>query len=171
MGLLRNAKIWGILGVESRGKAITLHGGYPSMALTDVQIRKAAAKERPFKLFDEDGLYLLITPNGLKNWRLRYWYRGKEKLLSLGGYPTTTLREARDKRFEARKLLSNGVNPSQNRQAMIAATVSREANSFEVVAREWFSVYFPGKAESHTSKVERMFITDLFPWLGGKPIF
>ena len=110
------------------------------MPLTDTAIRNAKPGEKPAKMFDERGLFLLVTPTGGKWWRLRYKFDGKEKLLSLGTYPDTGLKDARTRRDDARKLLADGIDPGENRKAVKAARQERAANSFEVVAREWLSL-------------------------------
>jgi len=97
--------------------------------------------KKPLRLFDERGLYLEISPAGGKWWRLKYRFGRKEKWLSLGVYPDVSLKDARDRRDEARKLLAGGVDPSENRKAAKSARADRASNSFEVVAREWFATY------------------------------
>src|SRR5208282_5541778 len=101
-------------------------------------------------MFDERGLFLLVAPTGGKWWRLRYTFDGKEKLLSLGVYPDVGLKAARARRDEARKLLADGIDPGENRKATKAARADRTANSFEVVAREWFAKYEPTWAKNHS---------------------
>lgn len=140
------------------------------MPLTDISIRNAKPGEKPTKLFDERGLFLLVTPTGGKWWRLRYKFDGKEKLLSLGIYPDTRLKDARIRRDEARKLLADGVDPGENRKAVKAARQERAANSFEVVAREWYAKQAPNWAEHHGDRIIRRFERDIFPWIGGRPI-
>jgi integrase len=140
------------------------------MPLTDTAIRNAKPGEKPVKLFDERGLYLEISPTGGKWWRLKYRFDGKEKRLSLGVYPAVNLKDARNRRDEARKLLANGIDPSENRKAQKSARADRAANSFEAVAREWFAKYSPTWAASHASKIIQRLEKDVFPWLGGKPI-
>ena len=88
-------------------------------------------------LTDGGGLYLEVTTKGSKRWRLKYRLSGVEKLISLGLYPEITLKDARERCSEARKLLANGVNPSETRKAQKAAVFSNAANRFETVAREW----------------------------------
>jgi len=109
------------------------------MPLTATLIRNTKPREKTFKLYDERGLYLEVSRNGGKWWRLKYRFSGKEKRLSLGVYPDVSLKEARDRRDEARKLLANEIDPSENRKAQKTARGEREGNSFEVVAREWFA--------------------------------
>jgi len=140
------------------------------MPLTNTEIRNAGSGAKALRLFDERGLYLEISPAGGKWWRFKYRFRGKEKRLSLGVYPDVSLKEARDRRDESRKLLTNGVDPSENRKAQKAAQVNQASSSFEVVTREWFGKYSPGWATSHAGRVIRLFERDVFPWLGSRPI-
>lgn len=140
------------------------------MPLTDTAIRSAKPGEKAVKLFDERGLYLEVSPTGGKWWRLKYRFDGKEKRLSLGVYPDVSLKDARERRDEARKLLTNGIDPSENRKAQKSARADRAANSFEAAAREWFAKYSPTWATTHASKIIQRLEKDVFPWLGGKPI-
>lgn len=140
------------------------------MPLTDTAIRNAKPGAKPAKLFDERGLFLIVTPAGGKWWRLRYTFGGKEKLLSLGVYPDVGLKDARERRDTARKLLADGIDPSENRKAQKSAKTERAANSFEVVAREWHAKYAPGWAEHHGNRIIRRLERDIFPWIGGRPI-
>src|SRR5574343_322049 len=94
--------------------------GVTPMPLTDTAIRNAKPGEKPYKLSDEKGLFLLINPNGSKWWRLKFRVGGKEKLLSFGTYPEVGLKEARIKRDDARKLLADGVDPGETRKAQKA---------------------------------------------------
>lgn len=140
------------------------------MPLTDTAIRNAKPTDKPIKLADEKGLFLLVHPNGSKYWRMKYRFGGKEKLLSFGVYPDTGLKEARAKREEARKLLANGADPGETKKAQKAASTERAANSFEVIAREWFEKHREGWAPSHAEKIIRRLEKDVFPWLGGRPV-
>lgn len=140
------------------------------MALSDTAIKNAKPGAKPIKLTDEKGMFLLIAPAGGKWWRLKYRFGGKEKLLSLGTYPEVSLKAARDRRDDARKLLADGVDPSENRKAVKSAKTERAANSFEVIAREWYSKKLPGWAASNAEKIIRRLENDAFPWLGGRPI-
>jgi integrase len=140
------------------------------MPLTDTSIRNAKPGAKPIKLFDERGLFLLVTPNGGKWWRSRFMFDGKEKLLSLGVYPDVSLKDARERRNEARKLVANGVNPSENRKIQKSARADLIANSFQVVAREWFAKYSATWAKNHGDRIIRRFERDIFPWIGARPI-
>lgn len=140
------------------------------MSLTDTAIRNAKPDAKPYKMFDERGLFMIVTPSGGKWWRFRYKFDGKEKLLSLGVYPDVSLKDARERRDEARKLLADEIDPGENRKAQKAAKVERAANSFEAVAREWYAKHSPNWAPSHGDKIIRRLENDVFPWLGGRPI-
>ena len=140
------------------------------MPLNDVVIRNAKPHKKTARLFDGGGLYLEVAPSGGKWWRLKYRFNGKEKRLSLGVYPDVGLKQARKKRDEARSLLAEGVDPSENRKAMKAANAERGANSFEIIAREWFAKYSPRWAESHSGRVLHRLEKDVFPWVGARPI-
>jgi len=106
------------------------------MPLTNTAIRNVKPSDKTCKLYDERGLYLEVSPKGGKWWRLKYRFSGKEKRLSLGVYPDVSLKIARDRQDEARKLLADGIDPSQNRKALKAVKIQFGGNSFEVVARE-----------------------------------
>lgn len=140
------------------------------MPLSDTTVKNAKPGTKPIKLSDEKGLFLLISPAGGKWWRLKFRFGGKEKLLSLGTYPETSLKDARQRRDEARKLLANGVDPSANRKAVKASNAERTGNSFEAIAREWFEKNSPIWTENHGSRIMQRLERDIFPWIGGKPI-
>lgn len=140
------------------------------MPLSDVQIRNAKPAEKPLRFFDGGGMYLEVSPTGGKLWRLKYRFEGKEKRLSFGAYPAVGLREARDKREDARKQLAQGIDPAAQKKAMKAAKAERNANSFEMIGREWFDKFKPTRTAGHTSKIIARLERDIFPWLGGKPI-
>lgn len=140
------------------------------MSLTDTIIRSSKPKAKPYKLFDANGLFLLITPNGGKWWRFKFRYGGKEKLLSLGTYPETSLKEARNRRDQERKNIASDIDPAMTRKmAKLIKSVKHE-NTFEVVAREWFERRSGIWAETHSSKIIRRLELDIFPWLGSRPI-
>ncbi|MCH8278611.1 MAG: DUF4102 domain-containing protein [Proteobacteria bacterium] len=94
------------------------------MALTAVAVRQAKPREKPYKLFDARGLFLLINPTGSKLWRIKYKYAGKEKQISFGHFPDVSLVKARDARADARRELTAGVNPSAARKAFSARLAS-----------------------------------------------
>jgi integrase len=136
------------------------------MPLTDTAVRNAKPRTKPVRLFDERGLYIEISPAGGRWWRWKYRFGGKEKRLSLGVYPDVSLKDARKHRDASRKLLADGIDPSENRKAIKSATLDRAANSFEVVAREWFAKFSSEWAPNHRDRVIRLFERDIFPWIG-----
>lgn len=140
------------------------------MPLTDTAIRAAKSTDKIQKIFDGGGLYIEIPPTGKKRWRWKFRFDGKEKRLSLGVYPDVGLKEARERREEARKLLAAGVDPAINRKIQKAARLERAANSFEAIAREWFAKHSPSWAKSHADKILRRLENDVFPWLGARAI-
>lgn len=140
------------------------------MPLTDTQIRNAKPSDKQVKLSDEKGLYILIHPNGSKYWRMKYRVDGTEKKLSFGVYPEVSLKEARERRDDARKLIGNGIDPGEAKKTQKTAQQERAANSFEIVAREWFTKNRNTWAPSHADKIIARLERDVFPWLGAKPI-
>ena len=140
------------------------------MSLTDIVIRRAQPGKKTRKMFDGGGLYLELAPRGGKWWRLKYRFSAKEKRISLGVYPSVSLKEARLRRAQARQLLAREIDPSQHRKAQKATRQERSANSFEAVAREWFNKHTPNWATSHANRVLGQLKRDIFPWMGGQPI-
>jgi len=101
---------------------------------------------------------------------LKYRIDGKEKRISLGIYPDVSLSEARDNRDEARKLVSKGIDPSENRKAQKAARNEKVTNNFESIAREWHTKLSPNWSKKHAETVITRLENNIFPWLGPKPI-
>lgn len=134
--------------------------------LTHATIKAAKPRATPYKVFDEHGLFLMVTPVDQRYWRLKYRFEGREKLLALGVYPEVTLREARDKRDDARRLLRNGVDPGAKRRAEQSAA----GDSFEAIAREWFERFSAKWAPGHSGKLIRRLELYIFPWIGTRPI-
>ena len=140
------------------------------MPLTDTAIRKAKPGTSPRRLTDERGLYLLLNPNGSQWWRWDYRHAGKRKTLSMGTYPDTGLKDAREKREAARKLLAAGVDPGDVRKAEKAAGEERAANNFAFIAEEWLARQSPRMAAATLEKA-RWTLDDLVnPWIGSRPI-
>ena len=138
--------------------------------LTDVQVRKAKPTDQPFKMADAGGLHLYVTPAGGKLWRYRYRVDGKEKLLSLGAYPALSLAEARQARDKAKADQREGRDPAVvKRQAQHRATLEN-AETFEVVAREWHELQKPVWSKHHAWDVLNSLETDVFPAIGRMPI-
>ena len=138
------------------------------MSLTDIAIKGAKPKDKPYKLSDGGGLYLEVAPSGGKWWRYKFRFGGKELRLSLGTYPDVGLKDARARHAVERKKLSDGINPADNRKAEKTASKLAATNSFEVVAKEWAKSYFTNKTASHQERTMRRLESYIFPWLGNK---
>jgi integrase len=134
--------------------------------LTDTAIRSAKPKEKPYKLFDGGGLFLLVQPGGSRLWRLKYRIDGREKLLSVGTYPEVSLKSARERREDARRQIAAGVDPSAKRKAERAA----RADTFEAIAREWLDLKRGSLSERTYDKRLSRFEAFVFPSLGKRPI-
>jgi integrase len=134
--------------------------------LTNAAMRAAKPTQKPYKLSDGGGLYLLINPNGALWWRLKYRFEGREKLLSLGVHPHISLQQARALRDDAKKAIANGTDPSAKRQAEKSST----ANSFEAVAREWLSLQEKKLAPATYAKAVWTLETLVYPYIGSRPI-
>lgn len=137
-----------------------------ALALTDTEIRKSKPGEKPYKLTDGRGLYLLVQPTGGKLWHYKYSFECKEKLLALGPYPDVTLSLARERHLAARRQLESGVDPMAQRKAEKA----KAEGSFETVARLWLAHWREGQTERHAGYVERRMTADILPALGARPI-
>ncbi|ASG33562.1 TPA: DUF4102 domain-containing protein [Klebsiella pneumoniae] len=140
------------------------------MKLTARQVDTSKPKDKPYKLSDGGGLYLLVNPNGSRYWRLKYRIAGKEKLLALGVYPDITLAEARQKRADAKKVLAAGGDPGQEKQEEKQAKEQAVANSFERLAMEWHSHKSTSWSEGYAEHLLMYLKKDIFPFIGQKAI-
>jgi Arm DNA-binding domain len=138
--------------------------------LTDRAIKNAKASTKIKKLSDGDGPVLAVHPNGSKYWIYRYRHLGKEKTLSLGVYPEVTLADARQKLMDARKLQSQGVDPSETRKESKRHALVSAANTFEAIAREWVEAKSAGWTPRYAEFIVQRMEIDLFPQLGPRPI-
>lgn len=140
------------------------------MLLTDVQIRRAKAQDKPYTLNDGNGLSLLIDTNGGKGWRFRYRFAGKAKMISFGVYGDVSLAVVRKKRDAARNQLANGINPSDARRANKIALAHTNNKTFEAIAREWHSSKLPTWSTDYADYVMRGFEKNVYPYIGKRPI-
>jgi integrase len=134
--------------------------------LSNATIKAARPRDKPYKLFDDRGLFLIIVPGGGKWWRFKFRFDGKEKLLSLGTYPDVSLKQARERRLQMRRDHAEGIDPAAKRRAEKYA----RGDTFEAVAREWFDKFSTHWADSHTDKILRRLELYIFPWIGARPI-
>ena len=138
--------------------------------LTDIKVKNAKPKEKPYKLAAGRGLHLLVKSDGSKHWQFRFRFEGKENTIAIGRYPEVSLANAEKKATSALELIDGGIDPSENKKASKASKTGVLANSFEVVAREWAISYFTNKSASHKERTIRRLESYIFPWLGNKPI-
>jgi integrase len=140
------------------------------MPLTVTAVRAAKPQEKPYRLTDEKGLRLDVSPSGGKYWRFKYRFLGKEKLLALGVFPAVSLADARDARDDARKLLAKDIDPGEQKKIVKRAALVAAANSFEAVALEWLDKSKVKWTPRYATVVENRIRGDLFPAMGKRPI-
>jgi integrase len=140
------------------------------MALTDITLREAKPKEKAYKLTDAGGLYLWVAPTGLKSWRMKYRFQGKEKILTIGKYPQTSLKQARNARADAKALLSEGIDPSAHKQAIKHSASDQSATTFKDAAIRWHELNTPRWTPRYALKVWQMTDKRLVKELGNKPL-
>ncbi len=136
------------------------------MLLNDSLLRSAKATDKPIKLFDGKGLFLLVQPNGARWWRIKYFVDGVEKALSLGVYPKVSLKQARDRRELVRQQIADGIDPGSVRKAEKRA----RAHTFRAVALEWHQQRLETWSKGYGKQLMQRMDKNLFPWLGSKPI-
>ncbi|EPF20094.1 Putative prophage CPS-53 integrase [Cedecea davisae] len=140
------------------------------MKLNARQVDTAKPKDKPYKLADGGGLYLLVNPNGAKYWRLKYRVAGKEKLLALGVYPDVTLADARSKRDEAKRGIAGGIDPNEAKREEKAIREAQINNTFQDLATEWHSSKLKKWSAGYASDIMEAFNKDVFPYIGKKSI-
>ena len=139
------------------------------MPLSDLRIRNAKPKEKLYKLFDGGGLFVLVKTTGSKLWQLKYRYMGKEKLFSVGAYPLVGAGEAREIRDNVKKLLKNGIDPTQHRRLTKQQKMEACENTFEAIARRWLAAKKASEASTNKRNLRRLEI-HAFPRIGHRPI-
>ncbi|WP_428569397.1 MAG: tyrosine-type recombinase/integrase [Solidesulfovibrio sp. DCME] len=140
------------------------------MPLSDTKLRGIKSRSTAFRLADERGLYVEVTPSGSKLWRFRYKLDGREGMLALGKYPEISLKEARTQREKLREQVAHGIDPAATRRTEKKAALKAESESFEAIAREWHSRKSVGWIKGHAEKILRRFEIWAFPWIGSRPI-
>jgi hypothetical protein len=140
------------------------------LPLTHTAILKTKPGDKPVKLSDGKGLYLLLNPTGSKLWRWKYRFLGKEKVMSIGAHPDVSLAQARDAMAEARKLLASGVDPMAQRAAEKVKQQASAENSFQSVALLWWDHWHGAKSARHADDVMRRLKADVFPAVGARPV-
>ncbi|MGC1779747.1 MAG: integrase arm-type DNA-binding domain-containing protein [Xanthobacteraceae bacterium] len=139
------------------------------MALTDTTIRNLKPQQAPYKKSDSEGLQLHVMPGGSKLWHLAYRFAGKQKTIALGPYPAVTLAMAREAKLESRRLLADGIDPSEKRKADKRAAAA--ARTFGEVADEWFATKREAEEKSEaTLKRDRWLVGEWKSEIGHRPI-
>ena len=138
--------------------------------LTDIQCRKAIAKERPYKLPDGKGLHLYVTPTGFKSWRFKYRIGKIEKQIVIGPYPDVTIVAARQERDRFREQLRTNLDPTVVRKQEQAAARLEAINTFEKISKLWHKLQLPRWSERHAVKVMESLELYAFPKLGKLPL-
>lgn len=138
--------------------------------LTEMEARKAIAKERDYKLADAGGLHLFVSTTGHRSWRLKYRFGGKERRLVLGSYPEVSLKRARELRDDAKRALREGRDPGLETKRARLSRREGHKNTFEQFAREWHESQVPRWKKVHADDIMCSFERDLFPEIGGYPI-
>jgi integrase len=140
------------------------------MGLSDTAIKHARSAEKPYKLTDGKGLFLLVAPSGGKLWRWKYRFEGKEKLMPLGAYPDVSLAEACRRHAEARTLLASGSDPMAERKAEKETVAQTSENPFSEIAALWFEHWRVNKSSRHVDATRRRLEANVYPMIGDKPI-
>ncbi len=140
------------------------------MPLTDIAVRKARPRDKPFKLSDADGMYLLVKPDGGRCWRMDYRFVGKRGTLSFGIYPEVTLAAAREKREIARKQLTAGIDPGHQRKLDKLTAATRTGNTFRAVAEELVEKMTREGRAPVTLDKKRWLLEFAYPYIGNRPI-
>jgi integrase len=138
--------------------------------LSDTKARQARPRERPYKLADHGGLYLLVSPTGAKSWRYDYRLHGRRETLTIGAYPEAKLAEARERHLEARKRVARGESPSKQKRIEKLAAVEAAAGTFKAVADKWYADKAPHRSRSWREATRRWLDKELYPVIGSKPL-
>jgi integrase len=138
--------------------------------LTDLKIKKAAPKEKPYKLLDGAGLHLEVRPQGSKNWRYRFRLQGKESVYAIGSYPEISLSEARKQRDKAKELVKQGINPAHYRQKLVQVNIDNAQNDFQAIAEKWIEQSKGNWSPYYLSQVTRGLQANVYPRIGKLPI-
>ncbi len=140
------------------------------MALTDLKIKKAKAKEKPYKIYDSLGLFVLVKPNGSKLWRQKYQLDGKERTIAHGSYPVVSLREARNKRDEIREQLATGTDPAVQKRLDQIEAETQARNTFLLVAEEYLQMAYDRELADATMRKKIWHVHTLAEELHHRPV-
>jgi integrase len=138
--------------------------------LTAAWVSRAKPKDRPYKLSDRDGLYLLVEPSGGRVWRMNYRIHGRQRTITFGRWPELLLGEARERLLDARRLLAKGIDPVEHAKLEKIARSLAATHTFEAVAKEWLDKIVAEGAAPMTVKKARWLLAKLYPAIGRRPI-
>ena len=139
------------------------------MKLTSTQIKNAQPKEKPYKLSDGGGMYLLVKPNGMY-WRMDYRLNKKRKTLAIGVYPEVSLKKAREEREKAREIIASGNDPLEVKKEVKQQSIEQSENSFKQVALRWHKGRSEQWSKDHSRRILSSFEKRTFPYIGNMPI-
>lgn len=140
------------------------------MRLSDRQIQSLKPKDKPYKISDGHNLFIHVDPRGSKYWRYRYRWFGKEQMLALGVYPETSLHEARDMLYQARKLQREGIDPRQERRTRKLRAQEDHTNNFAALATEWLEVRSSEWSHGYCKSIAARLYNDILPEIGRYPL-
>jgi hypothetical protein len=138
--------------------------------LSDSQCRAAKPKEKPYKLYDRDGLYLYVKKNGTKTWRKKFYFHQKEQVYTIGDYPIVSLSEARDQASIAKSLVKSGINPNEEKRENIRKLAAEHEHKFETIALDWYNTRKSEWSHGHARVVLGRLNRDVLPRLGRRAI-
>jgi hypothetical protein len=142
----------------------------PDSRLTEQNLADLVTRERPYKVFDGNSLFVLVAPTGLRSWRWRYYMRGREKVLLLGSYPEVSLDQARAAREQAREKVLAGTDPADEKREAKLAILTAHETSFEAVACTWHKTWSAGRHSRYAEDVMSRLERNVFPVIGHKPV-
>lgn len=140
------------------------------MSLSDIAVKNAKPKEKPYKMGDSGGLYVFVNITGSRYWRMDYRFAGKHKTVALGVYPAISLAAARKRRDEAREKIASGIDPAMAKKEAKREARYKAAITFEAIAREWLDHQRARWTENYAGHVLRRLEADIFPAIGLRPI-
>ena len=140
------------------------------MPLNDAQVRNAKAKDKPYKLSDMNGLYVLVSTTGARLWRYKYRLAGKEGVFAIGEYPEVSLAEARAEHGKARDLVKQGIHPLHQRRQEELQRVTEAGNTFKAISKDWIAQNRERWSPNYLRQIERVMDSDVYPKIGTLPI-
>ena len=139
------------------------------MPLTDTAVRQAKTQEKAYSITDGQGLSLHIERNGTKSWHFRFRWHGTPSRISFGTYPEISLRDARERRDEARSLVAKDIDPRVERRQAKAEAVVHQQNTFAAAANRWYDFKLPrwSAARKGAAAQARLYLDkDIIPEIG-----